>query len=392
MKIATLTIHLPFNYGNALQMLSLHRYLREQGYDAEVLSCWFRENQDEVWHWHNFISKSFGNKVRFLAYCCTWTGKFCQYRRESKLRVWREKMIRWSSQTGCMANFPSKSLPHDVVIVGSDQVWNPVSFMPFYFLGDFPDSIRKIAYGASLGGDAFPAEKVDFYRSHLQRFSSISMREGSAVRILSDRFGLASTLVADPTLLHTREEWCQMLGIRRLKSPARYNMLYSVTPDGEIHWRKIARLARSTRCKLHVYAYHGTDIAVKLHRPFAVTLKTIAKRIILFVSGVRLHFTATPTEFVQRLANCNGLFTDSFHGLMFATIFERKCNVQIGAHGQRKQMAARLRDFISDYGFPGVLTEEYSPEALTPVSITPRLSQLVSDSKAWLRKALEGSA
>ena len=36
MKVGTLTLHLPFNYGNALQMLSFHRYLREQGYDADV--------------------------------------------------------------------------------------------------------------------------------------------------------------------------------------------------------------------------------------------------------------------------------------------------------------------------------------------------------------------
>ena len=40
MKIGTLTLHLPFNYGNALQMFSQHCYLLEQGYDVGNGSNW----------------------------------------------------------------------------------------------------------------------------------------------------------------------------------------------------------------------------------------------------------------------------------------------------------------------------------------------------------------
>lgn len=394
MKIGTLTLHLPFNYGNALQMLSLHRYLLAQGYEAEVLSHWFWKNQDEIWAWHNYVAKSWRNKVRFALTCCTWTGAFCQYLREAKFRKWHDSMIRWSKEEGAAGDFPANALPHDIVISGSDQIWNPkYKTSEFFLLPDFPDRIKKIAYAASLGCDVFPSEKRDFYKRNLARFSAVSVRESSAVEILKRECECEATLVADPALLHTREEWCRMLGVSEPRQEKNFYMLYSVTPDGVAHWRELARLARKSGKRLHVYAFSSTGVSVNLRRPMQAALiaaKTIIKRIWLWLAGVRLHFSATPTEFVQRVADCSGVFTDSFHGMIFATIFGKPCNVMIGEHEERRQMSARLRNFTNDFGDPGILTPNFDPEAMRRLYMTPKLQELVSYSKAWLKKTIEG--
>lgn len=392
-KIGTLTLHLPFNYGNALQMFSLHKYLLEQGYDAEILSHWFCKNQDEIWMWHNFIAKSWKNKIRFLLTCCTWTGVFCQYLREIKFRKWHDAMIRWSKEEGADSVFPSSAISHDIVISGSDQIWNPkYKTSEFFLLPDFPDRIKKVAYAASLGTDVFPPEKRDFYTRNLARFAAVSLRESSAVDILKRECGCDATLVADPTLLHTREEWCRLLGVKAPKREKNFYMLYSVTPDGVAHWRELAYLARRAGKRIHVYVFSSTGVYVNLRRPIQtalITVKTIIKRIWLWLAGVRLHFSATPAEFVQRVADCSGLLTDSFHGMMFATIFGKKCNVMIGEHEERQQMSARLRNFTKDFGKPEILTPTFDPVAMRRLDITPKLQELIAYSKEWLKHAIE---
>ena len=393
MKIGTLTLHLPFNYGNALQMFSLHRYLIEQGYDAEVLSHWFSKGQNEIWKWHNFMAKSWKNKILFALTCCTWTGAFCQDVREVKFRKWHDSMIRWSTEQGAASVFPARIIPHDIVIVGSDQIWNPnYKTSEFFLLPDFPDRIKKIAYAASFGSDVFPAKKKDFYARNLARFSAVSVRESSAVDILKRECGCEATLVADPTLLHTREEWCRLLGVKMPKREKNFYMLYSVTPDGVVHWREVAQLARRSGKRIHVYVFAATGVYVNLRRPMHTTLtalKTILKRIWLWVAGVRLYFTATPTEFVQSVADCSGLFTDSFHGIMFATIFGKKCNVMIGEHEERQQMCARLLNFTTDFGNPEILSPTFNPLSMRRLCLSPRLEELISASKDWIRPAIE---
>lgn len=395
MKVGTLTLHLPFNYGNALQMLSLHRYLREQGYDAEVLSHWFCKDRAEITYWHQQV-RSFRGLVKFVLNCMLFNGTFCQYRRETKLEKWLSSKINWSVERGMTGEFNPEKLPHDAVISGSDQIWNPkYQTSDFFLQPDFPARIKKIAYAASFGTDAFVDEKTQFYKKCLDRFASISMRESSAVKIIRQRFGLPAVLVCDPTLLHTREEWCQLLGFKMPKKCKKDLVCYFVTPDYVNEWRTIIRIAKEARCKVHCFAFIWSSwlSMFSIRHPlsnFKIAFRMICIRIQLYCNGVRLHFSATPSEFVKRIAESDGLITDSFHGMMFATIFGKRCNVTIGEHEERQQMAARLRDFTHDFGKPEILTPRPDIGAMRELQITPALSDLITYSKKWLKDAING--
>lgn len=393
MKIGTLTLHLPFNYGNALQMLSLHRYLLEQGYDAEVLSHWYFKDRDEVLFIHNRFRRLKGFLHNLLD-IMTFGGFFMQYRREAKLDRWLFDNIAWSEERGPTGDFNPDKLPHEVVVVGSDQVWNPIHrTSEFFLLGDFPDRIRKIAYAASMGSDQFLPEKIPLFSNRLKRFDAISVREASAKEIIENQLGGSATLVCDPTLLHTKEEWCKMLGFELPQEENDELVVYLVTPDHRRKWRDLIRLARTSGKKVHFFAFQWSQWlpSFDIWHPIQ-TIKlvgeNICKRALMYLSGIRLHLSATPTEFVRCIAKSKGVITDSFHGMMFATIFEKECNVIVGEHSERRQMSARLKDFTRDFGDPGIITGRFDLNAMRRLRITPRLRTFINDSKAWLKAAL----
>lgn len=393
MKVGTLTLHLPFNYGNALQMLSLHRHLLEQGHDAEVLDHWYFPKRAEVLCLHQRARTPKG-LAHVLLDLLTFGGTFCQYRREAKLDAWLKANFRWSAETGATGEFDPARLPHDVVVVGSDQVWNPIHrTSDFFLLPDFPPRIRKVAYAASLGTDSFPPERQAFFAANLKRFAAVGVRESSAVRILREVADVPATLVCDPTLLHTADEWRGLLGIRPPAAVSSDLVFYFVTPDYRAHWREVVRLARSSGRRVHWFCFQWSqwlpsfDVRHPL-RSLKLSAGNALRRLLLFRAGVRLHFAATPSEFVACLDRSEGLVTDSFHGLMFATIFGKTCNVVVGDHAERRQMSARLRDFIADFGNPEIMTGTPSFEAMRKVSITPPLQALVARSKEWLKEAL----
>lgn len=394
MKIGTITLHLPFNYGNALQMLSLHRYLLEQGYDAEVLSHWFLKNREEITYWHRRIRSASG-LFRFVLNALMFNGVVCQFCREAKLMKWLTEKIRWSQEAGVTGEFNPERLPHDIVIAGSDQIWNPkYETSDFFLLPDFPNRIKKIAYAASFGTDCFIEHRVPFFKKAMAKFAAISLRESSAVDIVTKTFALPATLVCDPTLLHTKEEWCRLLGFEMPKKCSSDLVAYFVTPDYRSEWREVIRLARESGRKIHCYVFIWSSWleVFSFRHPFAMLkfpLKMICLRLSLFFSGVRLHFSATPSEFVERLAKSEGLITDSFHGMMFATIFGKKCNVTIGTHEERLQMSARLRNFTYDFGRPEILTPKADLSAMKELAVTPALQALIDKSKRWLKMAIE---
>lgn len=395
MKIGTITLHLPFNYGNALQQFALHKYLLKQGYDTEILSHWYSKNKEEIRYYHNDLQSSCKRILPFILHCMMFNGVFVQYIREKKINRWMETHIKWSEKEGTDETFPVNEIDHDIVITGSDQIWNPIHATSDYFLlYKFPSHIRKIAYAASLGSDVFPETREPFYKKALADFEAISVRESSAVSIL-ERMGVKSTLVCDPTLLHTREEWIEMLGIKRKQKTENGIMMYFVSPAHRTYWKDVIQVAKGSKKKVHVYVFSHTPMVkcslVPVKRAVKLFLTNIYIRFRLFFAGVHLHFSADPTEFIQHLSESEGLITDSFHGLMFASIFEKKCNVVIGTDAERIQMSARLRNFIHDFSNPEIMSKTIDINSMKSVKITQQLNDLIQKSKKWLADTLKNN-
>ena len=99
---------------------------------------------------------------------------------------------------------------NDVLLSGSDQIWNPKIFPdgrfdPVFF-GAFSHK-RKIAYAPSFGIPRIPDGMEEELRTYLESFSHLSVRERQGQGIVRDITGKDVPVVLDPTLLLERTDW-----------------------------------------------------------------------------------------------------------------------------------------------------------------------------------------
>lgn len=99
----------------------------------------------------------------------------------------------------------------DLFLVGSDQVWRPRYADVTSYMFDFVDpQVPRASYAASFGSDdvdVFGEALIANARELLGRFSAVSVRENSAVRICREQFGVAAESHLDPTFLVTAEHY-----------------------------------------------------------------------------------------------------------------------------------------------------------------------------------------
>ncbi len=194
-------------------------------------------------------------------------------------------------------------------IVGSDQVWRKYlvqkkeNDMSFYFLGRVPEEERRrsISYAASFGTyewEGTPEETKECARL-LRQFKAVSVREHSGVRLCQELFGVSAVQMPDPTLLLLASDYEKLMEEKQPKG------------DG----------------KPYVAAYL---LQAPADHPSA--LKDIAARKGLSVRNMmpsvharlrRDRFPMSVGQWLRTLRDAECLVTDSFHGCIFAIIFNK---------------------------------------------------------------------
>ena len=191
---------------------------------------------------------------------------------------------------------------YDVILSGSDQIWNPTIFPDKHFdpvfFGGFADC-RKISYAPSFGVPRLPDGMDEELKGYLESYSHLSTRERQGQAIVKEASGRHATVVLDPTLLLTREEWATMS--QRLPNlPEKYILCYCINKPGALA-PYIDRLAEETG--LPIVQLCG--IRRKVHPKAKCVLD------------------AGPAEFLGLFAGAEYVCTNSFHGTVFATQFQK---------------------------------------------------------------------
>lgn len=188
----------------------------------------------------------------------------------------------------------------DCVLVGSDQLWNPANVEhDYYTLGFVPDTVKKVSYATSIGTKSIPGYQIETYKHFLSRFSSISVREKSAVDII-ENLGFNAELVLDPTLLFTGDEW---LSIQKKEPIAKepYILCYLL---GTTKWHRsmVSKIAEK-------YGYKIVSLQ---------QLDEFNEDDVHF--GDEQRYDVGPAEFVNLIRNAQIVCTDSFHGTCFSIL------------------------------------------------------------------------
>ncbi|SEA81525.1 Polysaccharide pyruvyl transferase [Oribacterium sp. KHPX15] len=193
---------------------------------------------------------------------------------------------------------------YDVFVSGSDQVWNPDNCTDEWFFNFLPNEKKRIAYSASIGKKDIENSEKARLKPLIEKYSSIGVRENEGKELLSSFVSKKVTVVLDPVMLLSEEEWNKFDKWDFLKNEE-YIFAYLVSYEKNIKDRIIDF---SKRLKLKV---------VLVIDPRNVLNQNPKGTWIPFGTGVG------PEEFIALMLNAKYVFTNSFHGTALAINFHK---------------------------------------------------------------------
>ena len=284
-KIAILTFSHAFNYGALLQAYALKKAINcLAGTQAFCIDCRARFYPDTRW-WRcaNFTLKKLIKTLSGYPFFPRYFHSFMRKYLQDTPPLLKE-------------NLPLLNDQFDLFVAGSDQIWNfEITREDSSFLLDFvKDPRKKGSYAASFGFSYIEEKHKSLFSRHLSQFDFISVREQAGARIIKELTGRQAAVVLDPTLLLPKEHWQAFAAPIKHK---RYVLLYLMHEDEKlVSFAK--ELAKRKRLDLMAISFGK-------------------------ISGVHC-LGGTPEEFVGYFQHADYVLTNSFHGLIFALVFNKK--------------------------------------------------------------------
>lgn len=390
MRIGILTFHDEVNYGSLLQTYAMQTALRDMGHDAVVIDRWFEPRQFRLYG--ILRSRSPKNWLGWMRRVVWGSGEWALFLRQWRSRAFIRNFLRLTPYHFCKCEDAPADLGLNLVVVGSDQVWRPSSNPRVYLLTQL-HQVPGIAYAASFGVHEIPKNLEPLYRAGMRNFKAVGVRENEGVE-LAKRLGAAHPVhVVDPTLLVDPRHWNAFLfGTKR--SGRKRVACYFLGEDDLKLAGKVGRWARERHVTVDFFVQD-------FHLPFSgfgPRFKPWLRywKIRLF-SPLHFRYAAGPEEFVRSLAAADCVFSNSFHALMFSTIFRKNVRIVEPSHPGRKQMAARMQEFSGTIIHGPLIMETIddafgSYERGETVSYDEALlKQRRSESAEWLQHAIQAA-
>ena len=330
MKVGVLTFHRASNYGTALQAFAMIEALRALGYDAELIDyrpdyteCTLMERRLREARDMRTVASIVVNRIiygasmgqkyqRFVDFCGTFRcGDMVCKNMEEAAHAARQ---------------------YDVILSGSDQLWNENitgSDLTYFFPFAHP---RKVSYASSFGVSRLAEARKAVIAPLLQDFAAISMREETACGMVREMLPADDAppvmRVPDPTLLLTAAEW------RRYAHPG-----LALPEQGYILTYYMIETPVLRAITRHLQQTTGLPV---------VNIKP-SKRQMLQHEGVNLA-DAGPAEFLSCYAGAKYVVTNSFHGTVFGINFGIPLYVAPLPVSVAGEVNSRLTDLLAWYG------------------------------------------
>lgn len=345
-KIGILTFLYNGNYGSCLQAFALQRALQGMGYDCEHIN-YKPDNREKVL---NMLRCGNSPKLLMEGFKKKSIKKQQEGLREKDQRIldFYQENMKLSALCRNRNELKSISREYDILLCGSDQIWNPTWLNTAYFL-DFADAERKrIAYAASLGVNRVPARrKQRMIRRRLSLFDAVSVREEEGAKVLVSITGNRPCVMPDPVCLMTKEEWAAVAG--KANEAAPYLLCYFIGENPK-YWERVKQLQAET------------DLPALV---IPVTEESYSKSEMGLLDG------AGPKEFLRAIQGASLICTDSFHGLAFGTIFQKRVElIPRDRPDSREIRNSRAENFCREIHKKG-------------------LTQMREEGLAWLREQIE---
>lgn len=297
MKIGILTFQCSHNYGAMLQAYALQEYFRRCGHDVYMIDYRpkYKLNMYKKFNYKYWVSRNI---------------KKCIQRLIHEIRVKPIRIKRWNNFNLFSDNYfnlyPYKHKSFfedfDLIVIGSDQVWNPKltgGNLDTHFLGD-GFKCPYASYAASSKFLDYTEKECDIFRNLLNNFIGLSVREQNLQKKLQPFSPKQIELVLDPTLLAGRDVYKNITSSYNIPSD-KYILLYEIHRHEKV--RELAKL-------------------IAKERKYTV-IELVSQPMTKNESEFTIFPTASPGDFIHIIKNSSFVITTSFHGLALSLIFEK---------------------------------------------------------------------
>ena len=361
MKIGLVTYHRSPSYGACLQTLATVRFLEDRNYDAEVVDY----NKDTEYKKINSLCFKEGNRISGYA------TSFIKNVFFGKRRALRGAFGKLDALYPLSKQYDSREsladASYDVLIVGSDQVWNGeiTNGLDEVYLLQFGKAEKRISIASSMGSYRLTDRDKEVFKRALATFSSVSVREDFAKEQLEPLTDKPVKILMDPTFLLTKEQWMKALvqksGYADVKE--KYILSFFIHPDPD--------------CKERIRKYSD---AMKL--PVWSVQMTTPNR---FGADKRI-LGADVADFLALLANAALVITDSFHGVALSLNLQKDfVAFTNSANPVRVKQLLETLDIAERLDMPA--------DSFTSVDyqrVDSLLQPLAEDSRRWVVNQIEG--
>lgn len=265
---------------------------------------------------------------------------------------------------------------YEAVLVGSDQMWSPSGLATnFYNLMFVPQNVRKISYASSFGVSKIPVYQKKRTRQYLNRIEYLSVRENSAAEIVKELTGRFAKVAVDPTMLLSKEEWDEFSGDAKVVKD-KYIFAYFLGTNKK-HRDEVKKLKEATGLKI-------------------VTLRHLDE----FVAddedfGDLAPYRIGPKEFINLIKNAEYVCTDSFHGSVFSSLFQKQF-MTFSRYDENALVSknSRIISLLQNLGleqrhFVGGNIVDQITKTIDYTSVEHRRKHMIDSSKQFLNEALK---
>ncbi|MBR3612345.1 MAG: polysaccharide pyruvyl transferase family protein [Bacteroidaceae bacterium] len=305
MRIALITIYHVPNYGSVLQAYATQELLEQLGHKCDVIKYRYpNEYHYSMGHPKQTLKQKIRSRIYYIL------GRNATARKNKNLDVFRNKCLNFTKEYSNLAKLKSEKWQnYDLFVVGSDQVWkSKYNYGDTAFLLSFvPNGKKRISIASSFASSTIPENMRERYKKHLAKFDAISVRENNGAYIINKELSLDSkvSVILDPTLLLSKEEWLKKVPRSDFKKKKKYILLYMLTYAFEPRPYIFEVLKHlQTLDDYEIIALEGYTPAEKAEG-VVMTDKT----------------DASINEFIDLFANADIVVTSSFHGTAFAVNF-----------------------------------------------------------------------
>ena len=342
MRIGILTLPLHTNYGGILQAYALQTVLERMGHEVVVFDTPNKMPLPPLWKLPlSFVKRTllksmgridrifierYNNSVQPII-----TKEIQPFIDE---KIHRKVFTKFSKLDAC---------DFDAIVVGSDQVWRSIYFIPMWFGQPMENAylsftkgwnIKRISYAASFGTDKweYNEEQTLHSREALQMFDAVSVREENGVKLCKQYFDVDALHVLDPTMLLDVNEYIELF--KQKQTPkSKGNLLNYVLDETDEIESLIKKVA-----------------SMKKMVPFAVNNPYEGDN----TKPLNQRIKPSVEAWLRGFYDADFVITDSFHACVFSIIFKK----QFIVIGNKERGMARFESLLKMFGLEERLVDE----------------------------------